>query len=110
MNLPDAVTELCGRCLVVVDARTVIRARTPTRITTAPDLDVVSLIKWAESMIYGDNANIEVNGTRNRFQPVSTYRGDLVCAVHLYELVSLELRGFRILSGILTGLKSTGGM
>lgn len=96
-NLPDGVTELCGRCLVVVDVRTSIRARTDRTVGHAPALDVVSLIKWAEAAIYGDGADIEVNDTRQRFQPVSTYRGDLVCAYHLTELVSMELRGFRIL-------------
>jgi ABC-type transport system involved in Fe-S cluster assembly fused permease/ATPase subunit len=92
MNVPEGVAELCGRCLVVVDARTTIRARTRQAVTHAPDLDVLSLIKWAEDKMYGDGAEIEVNDTRHRFRPVSTYRGDLVCAYHLYQLVSLELR------------------
>lgn len=103
---PEELPELCGRCLVVVDARSVIRAtirhRDEMRFEIAEDLSVTGLALWGEKMLYLERAvTIDVNDMRHCFRPVSTYRGDLVCAPHLYQLVSMELRGFRILSGCL---------
>lgn len=115
-NLPEGVTELCGRCLVVVNASTSVRARWKNaggyHIAHAENLDVTSLIQWAEDMIYGQNADIEIGNTSQRMRPVSTFRGDLVCAYHLMELVSIELRMFRILavSGILMPIDPGGNL
>lgn len=91
--------EICGRCLVNLDARSSIAA-TWGGSGTEPDPHMAepasrtpkALRKWAEEMLYGNNARFAVDDTDQRFEAVSTWHGDPVCGYHLWWLAEAEMR------------------
>jgi len=88
--------EICGRCLVNVNATTSIRAIKPNGDQEeAPVRDPRGLKLWAQARLYGDRCRFQVDATGDRFESVSTWHGDPVCAYHLWYLAEAELRGHR---------------
>lgn len=97
-NSPDGHAELCGRCLVVVNAQTAVRAKHPNgaleiiREATNP----VGLKSWVTGLLVNSREwRFEMDSTTDRFIPISTMYGDLVCAYHLWILVDDEMHGRR---------------
>ena len=93
-----AELDLCGRCLVIVDARTVIRARHPDGCIEVCEhsTDPRTLKKWVEARAYGDGCTFQVDNTTDRFLAISTWHGDPVCSWHLWVLAEAEMRdGYR---------------
>ena len=89
------MTDICARCLINLDAGTMILARFPV---LAPDLspfvnttDPWALKEWAINMLE-QGATIDVDATADRFRPVATWHGDPVCVVHLWERRDAEMR------------------
>jgi hypothetical protein len=86
---------LCGRCLVNLDARTLIRARFPNghMEICSSATDPVALKKWAQGQIRAHEAvSFDVDATADRFLPVSTWHGDPVCSWHLWVLADAEMK------------------
>jgi hypothetical protein len=89
--------DLCGRCLIILNATTAVRADIPReggRIDVehaACATDPVSLKKWAERVLQL-GGRITVDATTGRFEPLSTWHGDPVCSVHLWTLAEAEMR------------------
>lgn len=82
---------VCGRCLVVVNVTDEIRAksRAYAEVFSQPT-NMLALKAWVIVKILERGWWFEIGDTSERFMPLSTYRGDPVCAYHLYELVRLE--------------------
>lgn len=92
--------EICGRCLVNVNATIMVRAKitgsdgaTHMEICQYPT-DPIALKEWVENHWYGDNARFEVGTTTDRFKAISTWHGDPVCAWHLWVLVDAEATSY----------------
>ena len=85
---------LCSRCLVVMDARTFVRAQFPDRIEECRDRNPIGLRAWAEGVL-AEGGRIIVDDTIDRFAPVATWYGDPVCTIHLWECADRERRGAR---------------
>jgi hypothetical protein len=90
-----APVEICNRCIVVVNVSTIIRARqTGYVIENYSDItDVKKLIEWARRMIIR-GADIEMNTCAHAFEAISTWNGDPVCQVHLWERLDAERKGY----------------
>lgn len=86
--------EICGRCLVNVNATITIQAIFPDghKEFCEHPTDPVALKKWVEDRWFGDNCRFEVGQTTARFRAVSTWHGDPVCVYHLWELCETERR------------------
>lgn len=88
--------DLCNRCLVVLNARTNIIAR--TRHTGGKQeacknpQDMPALIDWVIDKIIS-GWRIDTDDVTDTFKAVSTWHGDPVCSWHLYRLVEAETRG-----------------
>lgn len=88
--------EICGRCLVNVDARSSIAAVKEGYLEQARDRDPRRLKAWAEEKAYGDGCHFQVDATGDRFIAISTWHGDPVCSYHLWQLAEAEMRnGYR---------------
>lgn len=90
--------DLCGRCLVIPNATSYVRAVFPNgaKVIFREHTDPVALKKWVEARAYGDGCTFECDATTARFLPISTWHGDPVCAFHLWLLADLEMkRGYR---------------
>lgn len=92
-----ALDEICGRCLVNINATVTIRAIFPDGKREFCDCatNPVALKKWVEDRRFGDNyCRFEVDATTDRFRPVSTWHGDPVCSWHLWVLVDGEAKAY----------------
>jgi hypothetical protein len=89
--------EICGRCLVHLNASGYVAAKWGTgNIEQAPNpQNPRALRKWAEDMLYGNNARFEINGMTDCMEAISTWNGDPVCSVHLWQLASAEMQGVK---------------
>lgn len=89
------VTNLCGRCLVVLNfPGPPIRARYKDRLVIATTNDIATVADLAAFALEHLNlgARLEIGDVSFTFDPVSTWHGDKVCAYHLYVLVEREYR------------------
>lgn len=85
--------EICGRCLVNLNASTSIVAKWGTGNIEQPRSRTPAQLKtWAQEMLYGNGAHFEVDATNQRFEAVSTWHGDPVCGYHLWVLAEAEIR------------------
>lgn len=82
--------------MVVVDASTHVYARLPDGDMRSPKhpTDMSELIPFVTSVLELGGMMM-IGNTTDRFRPVSTWHGDLVCGYHLYHLVELECSGRR---------------
>ena len=91
------MTDICNRCLIIPNATTLVRAQIPrddglidfthANCATAP----IDLKKWAEDVL-AKGGRIMVDATTDRFAALSTWHGDPVCSVHLWDLTTAEMR------------------
>lgn len=86
---------ICGRCLVVLDARMSVRAKHPNGASDAiQDITNPLYLKgWVIShLLESPEYRFEIGPTTDRFIPIATMYGDPVCAYDLYNLVAFEAR------------------
>jgi|SRR5579859_3812903 len=86
-------TPICGRCLIVVDARITVRAKHPNgEMETIRDATwPIELKAWVLTKYLDDHRwSFEIGATTHRFIPIATMYGDPVCAVDLHYLVERE--------------------
>lgn len=94
----DNSDEICGRCLINPDARTVIVAiwGDGSNMEHAPSMTPPALKKWLQKMLYINGARFELGATSQRVEAISTWHGDPVCGYHLWQLAEAEMRnGYR---------------
>lgn len=87
--------EICGRCLVNLDARSSVAAVKEGQYEPAPNMAPWPLKAWAQEKA-ADGYVFEQYTSSGVLIAISTWNGDPVCAVHLWTLVDLEMkRGYR---------------
>jgi hypothetical protein len=97
-NSPDGHAELCGRCLVVINARLMVCAKHPNGAVEIIQqaTNPVSLKSWVTGLLQNSPEwRFEIGDTAHRFLPIATMYGDPVCAYHLWQLVDDEMHGRR---------------
>lgn len=89
--------DICNRCLIQVNATTSIRAKIPEanggiRLEAFHyPTDPVTLKAWVGDVL-AEGGRIEVGDTTDRFRAFSTWHGDPVCVMHLWDLTENERR------------------
>lgn len=90
---------VCGRCLVVLNDVSAVRAKRDTgdgALETFPHpTDMLALKAWVIEKILDDHWIFEIDRTNQRFVPISTWGGDPVCIYHLTVLADMERRSYR---------------
>ena len=85
--------EICGRCLVLPNAGSSIKAVWGDNEAYPPNpQNPRALKKWAEEMLYGNCARFQIEDTTDRIEAISTWQGDPVCSYHLWQLTVAEMR------------------
>jgi hypothetical protein len=88
--------EICGRCLVLPNVSSSVIARWGDNQAYPPNPQNPRAMKiWCEEMLYGNRARFEINAMSDCVEAISTWHGDPVCSVHLWTLVSEEMRGVK---------------
>lgn len=88
---------MCGRCLVVLNTTSPVRARTPGGELASFEhpTDVPALKAWVIEKILDGQWSFEIGPLAHCFVPIATWHGDPVCVYHLYVLAEMERRGIR---------------
>ena len=87
-------TDICGRCLIQVNATSYVAAIWEDNRENAPDpTNPRRLLKWIEGKLYDHGARFEINGMPGCVVSIATWHGDPVCVYHLWVLVEAESRG-----------------
>lgn len=89
------MTDLCGRCLIIVNATSYVSARWTADLSyqeCARNLAPEPLAKWAEQILErsGGDAVFDIDATTGHIVPFSTWHGDPVCRYHLWVLVEAD--------------------
>lgn len=86
----------CNRCLIHLNVRTVIRVRYSDakgqHFLLAESTDPQYLILWYNGYAQKNGVEFEIDANRGNFIPITTWYGDPICIVHLWEVREQEIR------------------
>lgn len=87
--------DLCGRCLIVFDARCEYVAEWESGSDHTAARRPQELADWVEAVMIkaGGDARFSMWGRAGMLIPVSTWQGDRICEAHLWERRDAEVRG-----------------
>lgn len=89
----NIATDLCNRCLIIVDVRSSVVAHFTDKHVHCPSpTSPLSLASWVEQQGIAGADSFSINDMPYAFVPFSTWLGDPVCAPHLHQLVDRERR------------------
>lgn len=98
----DINSDVCNRCLVMRDVRIGFTARWQSGgMVFAEPWNTIGpreTINWHEKMMIksGGDAIFDYAASRGALTAITTWNGDPVCEMHLWDLTERELRGTRI--------------
>ena len=100
MTLDELDNSLCGRCLIIVDARSSVVAyeagKPESMIEGAPNpTNARALRQWVEEQMWGNSRRIAIDAMPDAFRCVATWQGDPLCEGHMRDVRWWEHRNVR---------------
>lgn len=95
MNAQDLTMKLCGRCLTYSNGSIdfVARSKTGNLISRCSVGHPQWIAEWVEECGVKDpDVRFDYGADYDVLLPISTWRGDLVCSPHLWQLADTERR------------------